>query len=147
MNKVTLSEPLKAKQKQALVCFFPKIHTDAKQNRKKIHLRNEFSWTIKQSLFSPSLRQETSAQHVLPEHGRRNQIFSCGQGNVFTGACLSLGGGWDGERGMWWKGAMIDTTPRPTGGHWSNCKSNTLLSELVRHVLLRRSLSFCSCTT
>ena len=28
----------------------------------------------------------------------------------------------------------------------SDSKSNTLLSELVRHVLLRRSLNFCSCT-
>ena len=28
----------------------------------------------------------------------------------------------------------------------SDSKSNTLLSQLVRHVLLRRSLNFCSCT-
>ena len=29
----------------------------------------------------------------------------------------------------------------------SNSKSNTLLSELIWHVLLRRSLNFCSCNT
>ena len=29
----------------------------------------------------------------------------------------------------------------------SDSKSNNRLSELVRHVLLRRSLNFCSCTT
>ena len=29
----------------------------------------------------------------------------------------------------------------------SDSKSNTLLSELVRHVLLRRSINFCSCAT
>ena len=40
---------------------------------------------------------------------------------------------------------LVEIEPRPL--ITSDSKSNTLLSELVRHVLLRGSLNFCSCTT